>query len=230
MDGPSDNIRTAIGVCVGLTSGLVIMYYFIRLCRTIAMFPKSDAEEVLPAYQPPSTLPATGNFCYHEDDEEVNHYDHHPSRIGALSASRDFFRELRRERVPTTAITTTIPTVPVPAYSTLSRNLGYYHNGEMTQVGSSSTLPPGTFVIPLPAAPTRPPRSARHSAGLGFFSSRLSGQAPLLPVVNSNAPTETGASEPPPPSYSGVVGESSPQSSYHRMNGYQRIAHSAVIV
>ncbi|KAK3835906.1 MAG: hypothetical protein JOS17DRAFT_735446 [Linnemannia elongata] len=230
MDGPSDNIRTAIGVCVGLTSGLIIMYYFVRLCRTIAMFPKSDAEEVLPAYQPPSTLPATGNFCYHEGDDEESHFGHRPSRTGARPAPRDFFRELRRERVPTTAFTITIPNAPVPTYSTLSRNSGYYHNGEMTQVGNSSTLPPGTFVIPLPAAPTRPPRSARRSAGLGFFASRLSGQAPLLPVVNSNAPTETRASEPPPPSYLDVVGESSSQPSYHWMNGSQRIAHTAVIV
>ncbi|KAF9144146.1 hypothetical protein BGX30_013684 [Mortierella sp. GBA39] len=230
MDEPSDSIRTAVGACVGLMSGLVILYYFIRLCRKIAMYPKSDAEEVLPAYQPPSTLPATGNFYYHEDDDEDNHYGHRPSRTGVRPASRDFFRALRRGRVPTTAITTTIPTAPVPAYSTLSRNSGYYHNGEMTQVGSSSTLPLGTFVIPLPAAPTRPPRSARRLTGLGLFASRLSGQAPLLPVVNSNATTATGASEPPPPSYSDVFGESSSQSSYRRMNGTQRIAHSAVIV
>ncbi|KAK5822666.1 hypothetical protein F5H01DRAFT_336228 [Linnemannia elongata] len=229
MDGPSDNIRTAIGVCVGLMSGLVIMYYFIRLCRTIAMYPKSDAEELLPAYQPPSILLATGNFRYHEDDDEDNHYGNRPSRTGTRPGFGDFFRELRRDRVPASTITTTIPTAPVPAYSTLSRNSGYYHNGEMTQVGSSSTLPPGTFVIPLPAAPTRPPRSARRSAGLGLFASRLSGQAPLL-LVNSNASTGTGASEPPPPSYSDVVGEPSSQPSYHQMSGSQRIAHSAVIV
>ncbi|KAG0202617.1 hypothetical protein BGX33_009569, partial [Mortierella sp. NVP41] len=75
MNGPSDNIRTAIGVSVGLTSGLVIIYYFIRLCRTIAMYPKDDTDEILPAYQPPSTLPATSSFCYqdyNDNDDDSN--------------------------------------------------------------------------------------------------------------------------------------------------------------
>ncbi|KAF9155377.1 hypothetical protein BG015_010027 [Linnemannia schmuckeri] len=205
------------------------MYYFIRLCRTIAMYPKSDAEEALPAYQPLSTLPATGNFCYHEDDDEDNHYGHRPSGTSARPTSRDIFQELRRERVPTTVITT-IPTAPSPAYLTLSRSSGYYHNGEMTQVGNPSSLPPGTFVIPLPAIPTRPSRSARRSAGLGVLAARLSGQTPLLPVVNSNALTGTEGSEPLPPSYLDVFGESNLQPSYQRMDGSQRIAHSATIV
>lgn len=200
------------------------MYYFIRLCRTIARFPKSDAEEVLPAYQPPTTLPATGTICYHIDNDEENSNGHHSSRASIPSSSTDFFLELRRARVPTTTIATAIPNVPSPAYSTLSRSSGYYYNGEMTQVGSPSSLPPGTFVIPMPAVPTRPARPARRSAGIGTLVARLSRQTPLLSVVNSNAPAGTGGSEPPPPSYSDVFGESSSQPSY------QRIAPTATVV
>ncbi|KAK3847357.1 MAG: hypothetical protein J3R72DRAFT_431219 [Linnemannia gamsii] len=229
MDGPSDNIRTAIGVSVGLTSGLVILYYFVRLCRIIAMYPKHDEEEVLPAYQPPSFLPATVNFCHQEYDNE--HLGRRSSRnSGSRPSTRNLFRDLRRERVPTTTVATTIPTTPSPAYSSWSRNSGYYHNGEMTQVGGPSSLPPGTFVIPMPPAPARPPRSLHRSAGLGTLTARPSGQPLLLPVANNNTSTGAG-SEPPPPSYSEVVGESSSQPmSSNRMAGTERISHPTTIV
>ncbi|KAF9909222.1 hypothetical protein EC991_008983 [Linnemannia zychae] len=233
MDGPSDNVRTAIGVSVGLTSGLVILYYVVRLCRIIAMYPKNDADEELPAYQPPSILPSTGNFCYQEDDEddESGHRSGSVSRTpSSSSSSRGFCSGLRRERVPTiSGPTTTIPTTPSPAYSRPSRNSGYYHNGEMTQIGNPSSLPLGTFVIPMPAAPTRPPRSLRRSAGLGALAARLSGQNSLLPIANNNTLTGGEASEPPPPSYSDVVGESRSQPVlFNRIAGAERISHPAV--
>jgi hypothetical protein len=206
MNGPSDNIRIAIGVSIGLTSALVILYYVVRICRIIARYPKNDADEELPAYQPSSTFPSTGNFrCqeYGEDDEFGRHSGGVSRTLSSSSSSSGLFSDLRREHVPIAiAPAAIIPTTPSPAYSRPLRNSGNYHNGEMTQIGSLSSLPLGTLVIPMPAAPARPPRSFQ----------RQSGQTSLLPVANNSTSIGGEASEPPPPSYSDVVGEFSSQS------------------
>ncbi|KAF9923800.1 hypothetical protein FBU30_006140 [Linnemannia zychae] len=141
-DEPSDNVRTAIGVSVGLTSGIVILYYFVRLCRAIARFPKSDSEEALPAYRPPSIPPGTDGSYSHNENTYNNPSagGHNMSGNNALPSLTDEFHDLRREQVPVN-----IPTLPSPVYSRPARDSGYYHHGEMTQIGDSSTTLSGTF-------------------------------------------------------------------------------------
>jgi len=220
-DYPSETIRTAIGVCVGLMSGLVIFYYLIRLCRAIAMYPKDDADEALPAYQPPSTLPAIESFYTEEDDNSTS------GRRPSISETESSFSDVPESHLEQVPIST--PAQPSPAYLSLSRSSGYYYNGEMTQVGDPSLLPPGTFIIPLPA-PTRPATSPRRSTGLVTLARRLSGRASPVPATIINIPAETGPNEPPPPSYSDVVGESRFQPSFDQAAGSERITHAMEIV